>query len=237
MLTVIQGLDVLQDTTNTSRIVLGAWQKLLDKAVFEAPRRPAHGPKPSPSPEERPKTSDGTFLRNGSWTKATSILDRPFPVVSGRRSVPHLINAGGTTFLRYKKPQPEIMTQMIRHNILANDRRWTRTYALRQLVTFGELEDAWDQLLERNCGLKRRKYRSTSWATESAKAEEDIHTFVKRHAKREAEMSSKMRKIRDEEHALAVKEKAARASERERQRDAEKAAQQEYTPQLATMAG
>ncbi len=158
-----------------------------------------------------------------------SILERPYPILTGRRCVPHLIDACGITFLRYKKPQPEVITRMIISRARAYERRWDCTYKLRELISLGELEDAWDRMLERYCGLKQVHDRSTSWATESSRAADDTTAIVRGQARREEELKRKLTRIRERERVLAEEEKARRKNEKQQRREARRPAVQEFT--------
>jgi len=163
-----------------------------------------------------------------------SILERPYPILTGRRCVPHLIDACGITFLRYKKPQPEVITRMIVSRARAYERRWDCTYKLRELISLGELEDAWDRMLERYCGLKQVHDRSTSWATESSRAADDTTAIVRGQARREEELKRKLTRIRERERVLAEEEKARRKNEKQQRREARRAATQGFTESSET---
>ena len=178
------------------------------------------------------KTNAGNGYKIKSTKSTSSILDRPFPTVSGRRCVPHVVNAGGITFLRYKKPQPQIITCMINRRLEVRDKRWDRTYELRELVSLGELEDSWDRLLEDGCGLKWSIDRRTSWATETSKASDEIRATVRRQAQREEQMSRKLMSIQEKEKTLAEQEKAARLDEKRQGRAIRRSLRMEHTDSI-----
>ena len=148
----------------------------------------------------------------------SSILDRPYPVVSGRRCVPHLINTPGMVFLRYKKPQPQIINQLIISRYLGHIRRDDRTDLLEDLINTGKLEDNWDRMLERNCGLKRADDGNVSWAAESSESLAEVLATVKRHTRRESRWTRELKKVRDKEKALAEQERAVRMDDKLRRR-------------------
>ncbi len=158
-----------------------------------------------------------------------SILERPYPILTGRRCVPHLIDACGITFLRYKKPQPEVITRMIISRARAYERRWDFTYKMRELISLGELEDAWDRMLERYCGLKQIHDRSISWATESSRAADDTTATVRGQARREEDLKKKLTQIKEKEGVLAKEEKARRKNEKKQRREARGSAMQDFT--------
>jgi hypothetical protein len=75
---------------------------------------------------------------------AQPILSRPRPVVNGRRRVPVLVNARGVPFLRIKKPQPKILSDVIRAKL---DKRWSRIVLRDRLqaeLLLAKDEDDWD---------------------------------------------------------------------------------------------
>ena len=158
----------------------------------------------------------------------SSILDRPYPVVSGRRCVPHLINTPGMVFLRYKKPQPQIINQLVISRYLGHIRRYDRTYMLEDLINLGKLEDNWHRMLERNCGLKLADDGNGSWAAESCESLAEVSATVKRHSRRESRWTRELTKVRDKEKALAEQERAVRmVDKRRRRREARRIPQEE----------
>lgn len=143
--------------------------------------------------------------------------------------MPHLIDACGITFLRYKKPQPEVITRMIISRARAYERRWDFTYEMRELISLGELEDAWDRTLERYCGLKQAHDRSISWATESSRAADATAATVRGQGRQEEVLKRKLTNIKENERILADEERARRKNEKQQRREAEGAATQEFT--------
>ena len=157
----------------------------------------------------------------------SSILDRPYPVVSGRRCVPHLISTPGMVFLRYKKPQPQIINQLVISRYRGHIRRYDRTYMLEDLINLGKLEDNWDRMLERNCGLKRADDGNVSWAAESCESLAEVLATVKSHARRESRWTRELTKVRDKEKELAEQERAVSMVEKQRRRVARRTPQGE----------
>lgn len=159
--------------------------------------------------------------------------------------MPHLVDACGITFLRYKKPQPEVITRMIISRARAHERRWDFTYKMRELISLGELEDAWDRMLERYSGLEQVHDRSISWVTESSRAADDTIAIVRGRARREQELKRRLTRIREKERLLAGKEKAGRKIEKQQRREARRSATQvliespetQSAPLLITMTG
>lgn len=215
---------------NDSDKALGQISELLKRARLQAPRRLANGPKLIQDFTDVPtKSSVVTGGKDMLSESHPSILERPYPVLTGRRCVPHLVDACGITFLRYKKPQPKVITRMIINRARAHERRWYFTYKMRELISLGELEDAWDRMLERYPGLKQVHDRSISWATESSRAADDTTAAVRGHARREEELKRRLTRIREKERVLAEKEKAGRKNEKQQQREARRLATQVLT--------
>lgn len=202
----------------------------MKRARLQAPRRPANGPKPpQKSTDVLTKSNVITGDKDISIGYRPSVLERPYPILTGRRCVPHLIDVCGITFLRFKKPQPEIITRMIISRARAYQRRWDCTYRLRELISLGDLEDAWDRILERYCGLKQVHDRSISWATESSSASDATTATVRGQARQEEDLRRKLTRIREKERVLAEEEKARRKNEKQQRREARRLATQEFT--------
>ncbi|KAL4811231.1 hypothetical protein BDV18DRAFT_155838 [Aspergillus unguis] len=75
-----------------------------------------------------------------------SILSRPHLMISGKRHVPAMVNAGGIPILRIKKPQPQNLSRIIRTKIMAREKLTNRRERLETDMFFGEDEDVWDRL-------------------------------------------------------------------------------------------
>lgn len=143
-----QALDLLRasasgDAAGTERI-LG----LLGTLVPVKPRRskdvassraPVGAPK-GPSKPERDKPMPVLHR--------TSILDRPYLKVSGRRHVPRLCSANSIPFLRIKKPQPLALAMMLCRRIKRRARWFTMLERLEHEMARADLEDRWDVLVQ-----------------------------------------------------------------------------------------
>jgi len=123
------------------------------------------------------------------------------------------------------------------------ERRWDCTYKLRELISLGELEDAWDRTLERYCGLKQVHDGSTSWATESSRAANDTTATVRGQARQGEDLKKRLTRIREKENVLAEEENARRKNEKQQRRGTKRLARQEFlesqdtqsAPQLTAM--
>lgn len=93
--------------------------------------------------------------KNGKARHSVSkpLLSRPLPlseIRGGRRRVPKLINAQGIPFLMYSKPQPTIVSHMIRRKVRQRTRRWDhRTNLAGTEIPLANQEEAWDSLIRR----------------------------------------------------------------------------------------
>ena len=153
-----------------------------------------------------------------------SILDRPFPIVSGRRTVPHLISANGFPFLRYQRQQPPALSGVINRRIKAYCNRWDRTYEYQNLVQMGKLEDAWERELSRHCGFGRGSDPGPSWGEEPLSTLDLLHATSRRLSTRTRTMAMEMYHVMEKERELAKKEKLARRDEKHRRNKAKRLA-------------
>ena len=156
-----------------------------------------------------------------------SILERPYPNLSGRRIIPHLVVANGVPFLRYKKPQPPTLSRVINDKVKDHERRTNRQYEYQGQSQMGKLEDEWDKDLSRYCGLSTRSDQGPSWRTEADRALEEVHKISKRHAQRNKKMALDMYHVMEKERALAEKERSAGRDERHRRYKAKRLARRE----------
>jgi hypothetical protein len=87
--------------------------------------------------------------RQSRWThpKVEPILSRPRPVVAGQRKVPVFVNARGVPFLRIKKPQPQILSQIIRQKHAYKDKLIERRDRLLLEYYYAKDEEDWDRIL------------------------------------------------------------------------------------------
>jgi hypothetical protein len=79
----------------------------------------------------------------------------PRPTVQGIRRVPVLVDANGLPFIRYKKPQPENVSRMLRQKLEQRQKLWNHLHNLESyFLPLAEYEDKWDAIVERNTGKK-----------------------------------------------------------------------------------
>lgn len=72
--------------------------------------------------------------------------DRPLPLekLSGKRRIPHLVNANHVPILRFKKPQPESLTGYISKQVKRRQKRHNRRHELEGAMELAQLEDEWE---------------------------------------------------------------------------------------------
>lgn len=209
------GLKYLQNAAVREQKAFSLGTEILENLKSRPPRKLTASKKSQDVSSRSPTTKP---INNGPQGPP-SIFERPYPTLSGRRSVPHLINAGSFPFLRYRKPQPTIISCIIASQQKARERRWDRYYDMQYLEYLGKLEDDWDRTLERFCGLSQDVLgRRTSWAAAPLREIREISATNVRHMDKEKLMIEKLRLIRDEEQALADQEESVRRDEKQRQR-------------------
>ena len=190
-------------------------------------------PKKSPVVQEE-RGGDSTTpnpqdeVRRSAVTPNTpSILSRPYPTLSGRRIVPHLICTNGVPFLQYKKPQPPTLSRVINDKIRAHGRRLDRKLEYQNQVQMGKMEDAWDNDLSQYCGLSSKTELDLSWKSEHLHAMHELLKVSRRHGERNRKMALDMYHVMEKERALAEKEKHTGRDERHRRNKAKRLARRE----------
>lgn len=137
---------------------------------------------------------------------ATPILSRPRPVVSGRRRIPVLVNARGVPFLRIKKPQPRILSCVIRTKLEKRWRRVERRDRLDLNLLFARDEDLWDDLT-----IGRE---SETWIQAVNSSIQEVKKQLAESDKKNKELAEAMWKVVLAERELAAKEEQQRSLEK-----------------------
>ncbi|GAB7361086.1 hypothetical protein MBLNU230_g1124t1 [Neophaeotheca triangularis] len=77
--------------------------------------------------------------------------ERPLPLekLSGKRHVPHLVNANHVPILRFKKPQPENLSGYISKQVKRRQRRHDRRHLLEDSLQLARFEDGWENLMQK----------------------------------------------------------------------------------------
>ncbi|QKX55805.1 uncharacterized protein TRUGW13939_02903 [Talaromyces rugulosus] len=146
-----EALDLLHSACSENKDSLARIQLLLQSSRS---RTPTSTPKDenisTPVSRRAEKRAENIeFQRQSRWThpKVEPILSRPRPVVAGRRKVPVFVNARGVPFLRIKKPQPQILSQIIRQKHAYKDKLIERRNRLLLEYYFAKDEEDWDRIL------------------------------------------------------------------------------------------
>lgn len=137
---------------------------------------------------------------------------RPYEKTTGPRHVPILASANGIPFLRVKKPQPPVLSRVIRQ---ALQRRIGNFHAkillLNYWVPLSNHEDEWDAILERECGLVEKDTTMYGkfdplWADEVIKAESANRAAHDSDIQKTMWIAKKMTELVDKETELAIQE-------------------------------
>ncbi|KAK3079304.1 hypothetical protein LTS18_005190 [Coniosporium uncinatum] len=160
---------------------------------------------------------------------------RPARDVKGRRHIPHVVNANGVPFLRFKRPQPENLTRLLRSKMENKFRRVEREQELEGYwVPLAGGEDGWDEVLERCCGPlptttrwkqeEGKAVRETKWVDVYKQALWDVRRAVKETERGNRELTRKMTDLAGREQVLADMERGTRVVAKEKRRAERRAA-------------
>ena len=221
-----KALDTLYNAINGNEDAYKHILKEFDGLKAKAPKRSPAFPRERGRETTTPNPQD-EIHRSAATSNTPSILERPYPILSGRRTVPSLVSTGGIPFLRYKSPQPATLSRLINDKLRAHEHRFDRKYEYQNQVQMGILEDAWDDDLRRYCGLKAQRNPGLSWKRESAFALEEVLELSRQHLQRNKDMVLDMYHVMERERALAKKEKLTGRDERHRRNKAKRLARRE----------
>lgn len=146
-------------------------------------------------------------IQSAPYPGASRTLDRPFPILSGRRHVPTLVNANRVPFLRIKKPQPPFLSRIIRNIVKTRNDRILNGERLDNELQYALDEDEWDRILYELAGLDSTNLSEPHWHREVKQAIDDNHKLQTGAIQRRAGISAKMHAIVEKEQALAQVEK------------------------------
>ncbi|MCJ1311489.1 hypothetical protein MMC25_005161 [Agyrium rufum] len=152
------------------------------------------------------------------------ILSRPRASVPGKRHVPTLVNANGIPFLRYKKPQPALLSRIIRHRIKSHQTLTNHVHRMEKELAWAQGEDVWDAVtrklldpiqeevvMQDTVGdLSSAKERGPKWAVAVHEGIGTCYDKMATASRRNQEMAMKMWNIVKKEAALAEEEERAR---------------------------
>ena len=184
-------------------------QRILNR-IFElaAPPKKSTRPDLPSSPRIKTARAQKTLKRLvAPHPGATRTLNRPFPVLSGRRHVPVLVNANRVPFLRLKKPQPPFLSRIIRDTVATREVRIARAERLTDELSIAEDEDQWDQILYEHFSLDYRDHQEDPWEREVKRAIDKNHKSQVEAIQKRADIAAEMYAIVEKEKALAEEEK------------------------------
>ena len=156
----------------------------------------------------------------------SSVLERPHLKISGRRRVPFFVSSSKIPHLRIRKPQPRIISRIIRDKIQLYQKRIDKTRLLETELERAQFEDEWDQRLE-SASKSSRAARSSRvqqgsgenpWADAPKRAVAEEGFLYRREVERNLRLGEKMATIVIRESELNRKEKAERAAKKRQDR-------------------
>lgn len=215
---------VAGDEQSTSYIA-----ELLAKAPAKVKADPPAPILPKRKSKERREIDISTAMARSSPAakpSTTELFSRPHPLsqLSGKRRVPVLFSANSIPILRIKKPQPESLSGFIRHRIEQRQRRHDRKHWLMEQIQFARYEDLWDEIVEREVGVRDDDGRELTWAEEFEVAKTQVDWLIRLEGKKNVAMAAKMQGIVDRETEMFERERAERKEAKRVERVARRSA-------------
>lgn len=171
--------------------------------IAELPRALTRAPTARPLPV--PQQPDPERERQAGLPPERAVLNvRPYAKTSGPRHVPILASANGVPFLRFTKPQPPMLTRIIRQRL---ERRQvifdTKIFLNNWWKPMCQSEDVWDDLLraQLNEGEEEGK-----WVDAIRLSLSHNHEAYRQENDRDKRLTKRMQYIVDKETELALKE-------------------------------
>lgn len=144
---------------------------------------------------------------------------------TGVRKVPiFTATTSGSAFLRFKKPQSEFLSRVLRDKLKQKVNRMDNISKIEDLLEWAKGEEMWDRMVERETGVEVGE---GSWSRDLLYARQTIWNAMNTTQRRDREMARKFLEISEQEKALWEKERALRKHEKNmerkerRQREAE----------------
>lgn len=137
---------------------------------------------------------------------------RPYANTNGPRHVPILASANGIPFLRIKKPQPPVLSRVIRQALQRRiDLFHKKTLLLNYWAPLSNHEDEWDAILESECDFVEegsRQYGTFDplWVDEVNVAEYATRVTHDKDMEKTAETTARMIRLVEMETELAIRE-------------------------------
>ena len=110
-------------------------------------------------------------------------------------------------FLRIKKPQPPLLSRIIRNIVKTRNLRILSGERLAKELPFAQDEEEWDHILYELAGMDSRNLLEPRWHHEVKQAIDDNHRLQVGAIQKRADVSAKMYAIVEKEKALAQEEK------------------------------
>lgn len=156
-------------------------------------------------------------LRQTPAAQHDVILERPHTNLSGVRKIPQLVHANGIPILRYKKPQPGILSCMIQHKITTRQTRHDQKERMSELIELGIGENEWDQVVAAGLGRWDEEAlgpRGISWSSWPVQINHEVNLRLVAEAKKNVARTKKYMEIIDREIALKREEDRVRANKK-----------------------
>lgn len=147
--------------------------------------------------------------------KFLNVFPRPLGSVEGVRKVPHLIDANGFPFVRWKKPQPRSVSRVLRQNIEQRQKRMDLLANLNEFwIPLSQYEDKWDEMVRKRAEEEGKvdavEQDKVVFATAMREELYSVLQFVREKGKRTRVLAEKMQTIVDREAELAREERRQR---------------------------
>lgn len=202
--------------------------------ITEAFRGSLRLTKDPPSSRRAPKANNLPISANETLQSrrpdSSPIFERPLPlsqIRGGKRRIPKFVTVQGVPFLRYSKPQPQILGRLLRQKIAWQKKKWDqRTTLTEETIPLGVCEDAWDALVasqekveghsngttvpeDRETGISAD---SASWTSEPQFAAISIGEKIRSFERRNLEKGRQLFEILKKERVLVANEKEKKNS-------------------------
>jgi hypothetical protein len=171
---------------------------------------------PPPPPKHlTPKEKNYDHCPPPEQFKLENMFPRPLGSVEGTRKVPFLVNAAGLPFIRWKKPQPENVSRVLKTKLAVRQRRLDEMDAVEsKLAPMAEREDEWDrivgQLNDIEKGMENLVERPFSFAGEVKAYEHGLRTAFAMADEKSVQMGKRFTAIVLKEKEFAQRERAER---------------------------
>ena len=128
--------------------------------------------------------------------------------------MPNLVATQGIPFLRYSKPQPIVLSRMIRQKSNWQIKKWGQRGTVEEAVSWGRHEDDWDTFVEemrregKGDGGDGSTEDGPGWCDAMQEADVELETKIREDDTKNILLGRRMWDIVVQERELAAKEKA-----------------------------